>query len=78
MQSSIDPTLTSGSDTSTDYVFIISSSVLLEQGGILLTSSTPPPSPRMFSFDWNDLVEPRLPSNEPFQIRVEVNSNNIY
>jgi hypothetical protein len=32
----------------------------------------------MVSFDWNDLVEPRLPSSAPFQIRVEVNSTNIY
>jgi hypothetical protein len=53
-------------------------SVLSEQGGIPLIPSTPPPSPRMVSFDWNDLVEPRLPSSAPFQIRVEVNSTNIY
>jgi hypothetical protein len=78
MQSSADPTLLLESDVSTDYVFSISSSVLSEQGGIPLTSSTPPPSPRMVSFDWNDLVEPRLPSSAPFQIRVEVNSTNIY
>jgi hypothetical protein len=32
----------------------------------------------MVSFDWNDLVEPHLPSTTPFQIRVEVNSTNIY
>ena len=32
----------------------------------------------MVSFDWNDLVQPRLPSYAPFQIRVEVNSTNIY
>jgi hypothetical protein len=32
----------------------------------------------MVSFDWNDLVEPHLPSYTPFQIRVEVNSKNIY
>ena len=70
MQSSDDPTLLLESDVSTDYVFSISSSVLSEQGGILLTLSTPPPSPRMVSFDWNDLVEPRLHSSVPFQIRV--------
>jgi hypothetical protein len=78
MQYLVDPTLLMGSDVSTDYVFSISSSVLSEQGGIPLTSSTPPPSPRMVSFDWNDLVEPLLPSSAPFQIRVEVNSKNIY
>jgi hypothetical protein len=32
----------------------------------------------MVFFDWNDLVEPRLPSIAHFQIRVEVNSTNIY
>jgi hypothetical protein len=66
MQYLVDPTLLLGSDVSTDYVFSISSSVLSEQGGIPLTSSTPPPSPRMVSFDWNDLVEPHLPSSTPF------------
>jgi hypothetical protein len=78
MQSLIDPTLLLESDVSTDYVFSISSSLLSEQGGIPLASSTPPPSPRMVSFEWNDLVEPILPSSAPFQIRVEFNSNNIY
>ena len=73
-----DPSLLLGSDVSTNYVFSISSSVLSEQGGIPLTSITPPPNPRMVSFDWNDLVEPFLPSVAPFQIRVEVNSKNIY
>jgi hypothetical protein len=78
MQSLDDPTLLLGSDVSTDYVFSISGSILSEEGGILLVPRTPPPSPRMVSFDWNDLVEPRLPSSAPFQIRVEVNSTNIY
>jgi hypothetical protein len=32
----------------------------------------------MVSFDWNDPFEPCLPSSTPFQIRVEVNSTNIY
>jgi hypothetical protein len=32
----------------------------------------------MVSFDWNDLVEPCLPSFVPFQIRVEVNSTKNY
>jgi hypothetical protein len=63
---------------STDYVFIISSSVLSEQGGISHILSTPSPSPSMVSFDWNDLIELRLPSSTPCQIRIEVNSTNIY
>jgi hypothetical protein len=78
MQSLADPTLLLRSDVSTDYVYRIFISVLSEQGGIPLTLRTPPPSPRMVSFNWNDLLEPRLPSFEPFQIRFKVNSNNIY
>jgi hypothetical protein len=57
MQYLADPTLLLGSDASIDYVFGISSSVPLEQGGISLSLSTLHPSPRMISFDWNDLVE---------------------
>jgi hypothetical protein len=78
MPSSVDPTPLLESEVSTDYVFRISSSVLLEQGAIPLASRTPPTSPRMVSFDWNDLVEPHPPSSAPFQISVEVNSTNIY
>jgi hypothetical protein len=78
MQSSADPTLLLGSDVSFDYVFSISSSVPSEQGGNPLSSSMLPPSPGMVSFDWNDLVESRLPSSTPFQIRVKVNSMGIY
>jgi hypothetical protein len=78
MQYLDDPTLLMGSDVSTDYVFSISSSRISKQGGIFLTSRTPPASPRMVSFDWNDLVEPSIPSYIPFKIRVEVNSKNIY
>jgi hypothetical protein len=78
MQSLDDPTLLLGSDVSTYYAFSIFDSVFSEQGGIPLAPRTPPPSPRMVSFDWNDLVEPHLPSSAPFQIKVEVNSTNIY
>jgi hypothetical protein len=78
MHYSTDPTLLLGSEVSTDYVFIISSSILSEQRGILLVLITPPPSPRMVSFDWNDLVEPHLPSSATFQLKVQVNSTNIY
>ena len=66
MQYSIDPTPISESDVSFDHVLIISSSVPSEKGGIPLSSSMRPPSPRMVSFDWNDLVEPHLPSSAPF------------
>jgi hypothetical protein len=37
-----------------------------------------PPSPRMVSFDWNDIVEPHLPSSTPFQIMVGVNKIGIH
>ena len=40
--------------------------------------SVPPPSHRNISFDWNSLVEPRLPSCIPFQIVVTFGSFNIY
>jgi hypothetical protein len=32
----------------------------------------------MVSFDWNDLVEPHLPSSAPFQIMVGVNKIRIH
>jgi hypothetical protein len=51
------------------HVLSISSPVPSEQGSIPLSLSTLPPIPRMVSFDWNDLVEPHLPSSAPFQIR---------
>jgi hypothetical protein len=69
-----DPTLLLGSDTYFEYIFSISSSIPSKQGGIPLSSSTLPLTPRMVSFDWNDLVEPHLPSSAPFQIMVLVES----
>jgi hypothetical protein len=68
-----DTTPLSGSDVSFDHVLSISISVPYEQGGIPLSSSMLPPSPRMVSFDWNDLVEPYLPSSAPFQIMFGIN-----
>jgi hypothetical protein len=64
MHSSINPTLLLGGDESFDHVLIISSYVPSTQGSIPLSLS-----PRVVSFDWNDIVEPRLPSSTPFQIR---------
>jgi hypothetical protein len=74
MQSSTDPTLLSGSDSSFTYIFRISSSIPYQQGVIPLSSSMLPPCPRMVSFDWNNLVEPRLPSSTPFQVTFLVES----
>jgi hypothetical protein len=65
MQYLADTTLISRSDVGFKYVFIISSSVPSEQGENPFSSSTLPPSARMVSFDWNDLVEPCLPSYAP-------------
>jgi hypothetical protein len=68
MQSLANPTLLLGGDASFDHVLIISSYVPSEKGSIPLSLSILPPSPRMVSFDWNDLVEPHLPSSAPFHI----------
>jgi hypothetical protein len=59
MQSSVNPTLLLEGDASFDHVLSISSPVPSEQGSILLSLSMLPPSPRVVSFDWNDLVEPQ-------------------
>jgi hypothetical protein len=61
-----------------DRFLSISSLIPSKQGGIPLSSSTLPPSPRMVSFDWNDIVEPHLPSSPPFQIMVEINKLGIH
>jgi hypothetical protein len=65
MQSSVNPTLLLGGDASFDHVLSISSSVPSEQGSIPLSLSMLPPSPRMVSFDWNDIVE-----MDPLQVQV--------
>jgi hypothetical protein len=67
-----------GSDASIDYVFRIFSSVPYKHGGIPLSLSMLPLSPRMVSFDWNDLTEPLLPSFSSLQILVKANSKCIY
>jgi hypothetical protein len=68
----VDPTLMLGSDMPFNYFFSMSSSVTFEQGGIPVSLSMFPPSPRMVSVDWNDLVDPFLPSSTPFQVLVMV------
>jgi len=77
MQSLIDPILLLGSDVSFDHVLSISLSVPCEQGGIQLSSSTLPSSPRMVSFDWNNLVEHNPPYFLPFHVMFGVNSLGI-
>ena len=74
MQSLSNPTLHLESDVSTSHIFFTASSELTEQGGIELVSDEPPPSSRIASFYWDSLVEPCLPSDAPFQIKVKVES----
>jgi hypothetical protein len=66
MQSSVNPTLLLGGDASLDHMHRISSYVPSKQGSIPLSLSMLHPSPRMVSFDWDDLVETCLPSSAPF------------
>ena len=66
MESSTNLTLLLEGDASLDHVLSISSSVPSSLGSIQISLSMLPPSPRVVSFDWNDLVEPRLPSSTPF------------
>ena len=56
----------------TSHIFFTSSLELIEQGGTQLVSDQSPPSSQIASFDWDSLVEPRLPSDAPFQIKVKV------
>ena len=61
---SINLTLPLESEVSASHIFFTASSEL--------TSDQPPPSSRIASFDWDSLVEPCLPSDAPFQIKVKV------
>ena len=56
---------------SASHIIFTSSSELTEQGGTQCVSDQPLPSSRIASFDWDSLVESRLPSNEPFQINAK-------
>ena len=62
---------------STSHIFFTASSELTEQGGTELVLDQPPPSSWIASFDWDILVEPHLPYNAPFQIKVKVESYTI-
>ena len=69
---SINPTLPLESEVSSSHIFFTTSLELTEQRGIELASYQAPPSSQITSFDWDSQVEPRLPSNTPFQIKVKV------
>ena len=68
----INPTLPLESEVSASHIFFTASSELTEQGGTELASDQTPPSSQIVSFGWDSLVDPRLPSNAPFQIKVKV------
>ena len=72
MPSSIHSTLPLESESSASHVFFTTISELSRQGGIDFALNEPLPSPHIASFDWNNLVEPCLPSAAPFQIKVQV------
>ena len=70
----INPTFPLESEVSASHIFFTTSSELAEQGSTEITSNQPPPSSRISSFDWDSLVEWRLLSDAPFQIKVKVES----
>ena len=73
---SVNPTLPEESELHTAPVLLVSSDSFTP-GGISPVSTEPPPSTEVFSFDWNRLIEPRLPSSIPFQIIVKACGKNV-
>ena len=59
------------------HIFFIASSKITKQGGTKFTLDQPPPSSQIASFHWDSVVEPRLPSDAPFQIKVKVEQYTI-
>ena len=74
---SINPTLPLESEVSASHIFFTASSELIEQGGTDLASDQSPPSSWIASLYWDNLVEPCLHSNRPFQIKINVESYTI-
>lgn len=74
---SVDPTFTLESELHTAQVLLVTSDSSMS-GGISPVSTEPPPSTEVFSFDWNRLTEPRLPSSIPFQIIVKAGGRDIH
>ena len=69
---SINPTLPLKSEVSPSHIFFTPSSELTKEGATELASDQTPPSSHISSFYWDSLVEPCLPSDAPFQIKVKV------
>ena len=74
---SVDPTLPLESELPTAQVLLVTSDSSTP-GGISPISTEPPPSTEVFSFDWNRLIEPHLPSSIPFQIIVKLGGRDIH
>ena len=74
---SVDPTFHLESELHTAQVLLVTSDSSMP-GGISPVSTEPPPSTEVFSFDWNRLTEPRLPSSIPFQIIVKAGGRDIH
>ena len=66
MQSLTDPISPLETDAHVPEVFCITSLDVSKKGDTLSVPCEPLPSPRIISFEWNSLAEPRLPSLTPF------------
>jgi hypothetical protein len=71
IQSSIDPTLSLESKPDYAHVFLVNTDSTVP-GGIPPSPVETPPSNEAILFDWGVLTGPRLASNIPFQITVQV------
>ena len=67
-----------GGEVPNNRVYFIYSTKSSSIRGILVSSNVLPPSSRSSFFDWDSLVQPHLPFAAPFQIKVRVNSTNVY
>ena len=74
---SVDPTLPLESELHTAQVFLVTSDSSMP-GGISPVSTEFPPSTEVFSFDWNRLTEPCLPSSIPLQNIVKVGGRDMH
>ena len=73
----VDPILPVESELHTAQVLLVTSDSSTP-GGISPVSTEPPPSTEVFSFDWNRLTEPPLPSSILFQIIVKFGGRDIH
>ena len=74
---SVDCTLPFESEFHTAHVLLVTSDSSMPRD-ISPISTEPPPSTEVFSFDWNRLTEPRLPSSIPFQIITKAGGRDMH